>query len=244
MVPHRTSHPQSAVSPPQKLPDFTEDPFRNYRYEDVFSIADPFADDDTNANATAPKTEKSDAKFDPFGLELTSGNDKREPFPRDFESDFSKTTFPQAFVKATNDKFSFSPEKTSHNSSNISNNNSSSPKPANKPINFDEAFSSMKRDRTKRSDNISIAQAFKDKLGLGHNNLHKSKTNNNSSSNAWSEDAASMMASNMTEHQQLAWAAQQSLRAEEERKKIKDQEEADLALALKLSREEKSGNKF
>ncbi|XP_028982686.1 epidermal growth factor receptor substrate 15-like 1 isoform X2 [Diachasma alloeum] len=234
--PEVASRPSNAVSPPQKLPDFTEDPFRNYRYEDVFEIADPFADDETNANELKTKDKKTDVKFDPFGLEMTNDG-KRDPFTRDFESDFSKT-FSQPFVKSKNDKFSFTPEKNS----NISNNNSSSPKPVNKPINFDEAFSSIKRERTKRSDNVSIAQAFKDKLGLGHNNLQKSKNNNNGK--VWSEEAASMITGNLSEHQQLEWAAQQSLRAEEERKRIKEQEEADLALALKLSREEKSSSKF
>lgn len=28
--------------------DFAEDPFKDYRYEDVFNIEDPFADDDTD----------------------------------------------------------------------------------------------------------------------------------------------------------------------------------------------------
>ncbi|XP_011312407.1 epidermal growth factor receptor substrate 15-like 1 isoform X2 [Fopius arisanus] len=221
----------------QKLPDFTEDPFRNYRYEDLFEIADPFADDDVNANDSKSKEKKTETKFDPFGLEMTNEG-TRDPFTRDFESDFSKT-FPQPFVKSKNDKFSLPLDK--NNSSN-NNSNSSSPKPVNKPINFDEAFSSIKRERTKRSDNVSIAQAFKDKLGLGHNNLQKSKSNNNSKT--WNEDAAAKISGNLTENQQLAWAAQQSLRAEEERKRIKEQEEADLALALKLSREEKSSNKF
>lgn len=44
----------------------------------------------------------------------------------------------------------------------------------------------------------------------------------------------------MTEEEQLAWAAKESFFAEEERRKRKKQEEADLALALELSKREES----
>lgn len=40
------------------------------------------------------------------------------------------------------------------------------------------------------------------------------------------------------EDEQLAWAAKESLRLEEDRKKRQKQEEADLALAIKLSKKD------
>lgn len=45
--------------------DFTEDPFRDYRYEDPFNIADPF--DDVPTIHAAPDGSR---KLDPFGIEL------------------------------------------------------------------------------------------------------------------------------------------------------------------------------
>ncbi|KAJ9585410.1 hypothetical protein L9F63_002793, partial [Diploptera punctata] len=48
--------------------EFTEDPFRNYRYEDPFNISDPF-DDEKDSKPTSA----SGAKLDPFGLETDSG---------------------------------------------------------------------------------------------------------------------------------------------------------------------------
>lgn len=45
--------------------DFTEDPFRDYRYEDPFNIADPF--DDTLPVRMTPE---GSSKLDPFGMEV------------------------------------------------------------------------------------------------------------------------------------------------------------------------------
>uniref|UniRef100_A0A1B6LBE1 Epidermal growth factor receptor substrate 15-like 1 n=1 Tax=Graphocephala atropunctata TaxID=36148 RepID=A0A1B6LBE1_9HEMI len=62
------------VPPPVPRLDFTEDPFRDYRYEDPFNIADPF--DDTDDSTPAPARPRSSAQLDPFGMEVPSVVDK------------------------------------------------------------------------------------------------------------------------------------------------------------------------
>lgn len=70
-----------------KTLDFTDDPFRDYRYEDPFNIAfDDEPSDVANssssldafglsASSLSNKSENKNSKFDPFGLEF-SDNDK------------------------------------------------------------------------------------------------------------------------------------------------------------------------
>lgn len=41
-------------SQPTKASDFADDPFKNYRYEDVFNIEDPFAEDDATVKSEYP----------------------------------------------------------------------------------------------------------------------------------------------------------------------------------------------
>ena len=128
--------------------EFTEDPFRNYRYEDPFNISDPF--DDERDVKSSPAT---GAKLDPFGLETDSG----------FASEFPTPT-------------------------------------------------------SKMNGSVSM-DPFAAGLGLqAHTDIPP-------------------------EDQQLAWAAAESLRLEEERRKRLEQEQADLEYALALSREEKKSRK-
>ncbi|PSN53893.1 hypothetical protein C0J52_02446 [Blattella germanica] len=124
--------------------EFTEDPFRNYRYEDPFNISDPFNDEKDSKSTPA-----SGAKLDPFGLETDSG------FASEFPTPTSKM------------------------------NGSTSADP------FATGFGSKAH--------VEIPP----------------------------------------EDQQLAWAAAESLRLEEERRKRLEQEQADLEYALALSREDK-----
>lgn len=56
--------------------EFTEDPFRNYRYQDPFDIADPFENELTDDNVHST----NGANLDPFGLAKDV----------DFQSDFNK----------------------------------------------------------------------------------------------------------------------------------------------------------
>jgi epidermal growth factor receptor substrate 15 len=124
--------------------EFTEDPFRNYRYEDPFNISDPF--DDEKDVKSSPAT---GAKLDPFGLETDSG----------FASEFPTPT-------------------------------------------------------SRMNGGVSM-DPFAAGLGLkAHTEIPP-------------------------EDQQLAWAAAESLRLEEERRKRLEQEQADFEYALALSREEK-----
>lgn len=262
-IPNRTAPPPprpvgrargTTVTP--KLPDFTEDPFRDYRYEDPFDIADPFAEDDDTTNAnnknknnnssssssnqgkiiTTPTTNEV-KKLDPFGFETTTTTTAsggyafvdKDSFTKgfdSFESDFSKT-FPSPKGKRA-DKLGNFLTDTKFNSSTTT-------RPVGKPINFDDAFTPLKNEKSKDRD---ITQAFKDMFTINHNT--KAAKNNNSNA-AWNgrggnKDSNSML----SEKEQLAWASKQSLRAEEERCRRKAQEDADLALALELSRHDNS----
>lgn len=128
--------------------EFTEDPFRNYRYEDPFNISDPFSDEKDVKSSPA-----SGAKLDPFGLETDSG----------FGSEFPTPTSKMNGGVST-DPFAAGPTLEAH-------------------------------------------------------------------------------ADIPPEDQQFAWAAAESLRLEEERRKRLEQEQADLEYALALSREEKKSRK-
>ncbi|XP_054277606.1 epidermal growth factor receptor substrate 15-like 1 isoform X2 [Macrosteles quadrilineatus] len=136
----------SAPAPPVPKLDFTEDPFRDYRYEDPFNFADPFDDED----GSIPSISNSSAKLDPFGMEIIDSG-KNTPVNGKLTPTISK---------------SVNGKKTPMNGK-----NTPSPLPS--------------------------------------------------------------------EDQQLAWAAAESLRLEEERRKQAEREKADLELALALSKKEK-----
>uniref|UniRef100_A0A8D8RJV7 Epidermal growth factor receptor substrate 15 n=1 Tax=Cacopsylla melanoneura TaxID=428564 RepID=A0A8D8RJV7_9HEMI len=58
-----TTSTTSAAFPP--LTDFTDDPFKDYRYEDPFNIVDPFSDDDLPLPART-NPDGGSSHFDPF----------------------------------------------------------------------------------------------------------------------------------------------------------------------------------
>lgn len=97
-----------------------------------------------------------------------------------------------------------------------------------KTIDIDEAFSN-KCDKNGRWQAQEIAHNLSVKL-----NLNDKKAKND---NIWNGTAPLAL----TEDEQLAWAAKQSLKTEEERRRLKEQEEAELALVLELSKRDKSG---
>lgn len=73
--------------------EFTEDPFKNYRYEDVFSIADPFADGAATTTSTAPVVDP----FTPDAATLSLTDAFEAKFPKldafdddPFGGDFAK----------------------------------------------------------------------------------------------------------------------------------------------------------
>ncbi|XP_044004966.1 epidermal growth factor receptor substrate 15-like 1 isoform X2 [Aphidius gifuensis] len=210
-------------TPTPKLDDFTEDPFRNYRYEDPFSFADPFADDEVNDN----NGNKKSKVLDPFGFETTTTTTQNNDlFSRGFESDFTNSSYT---TKIKNNNFFTDNNDPFKNSNN--NNSIEFVDTINQPtkqINFDEAFSVNKNEKPNKHKEHSITQVLKDKLSLKHGSNNKNKNGNLT----WKKNSTI----GLSEQQQLAWAAQQSLKAEEERRRIKAQEEADLALALELSK--------
>lgn len=135
--------------------DFTDDPFRDYRYEDLFNIADPFEDEPSDLSKSS--TDKLDAfgfsafTKDPFGL----GGRQSVPLP------------------TSGTAFSIAP-----------------------------SFGASGRASAPLTDPF-------------------------------------MKSAIASEAQQLAWAAEESLRLEEARKKRQLQEQADLEYAIALSKQDK-----
>ncbi|XP_043288802.1 epidermal growth factor receptor substrate 15-like 1 isoform X3 [Venturia canescens] len=234
-----TGRPRVATSsiptPTSKLPDFTEDPFRDYRYEDPFNIADPFAEDAFATDDTINANMKSNAprQLDPFGMETpNSRRESNDSFTRGgFESDFTSSTVPR------NHKVNEVANAYGDANSNVKYERDFSDvfatKKSTKTINIDEAFS-VKTEKTSKKTGLDVSEDFKNKLSLGEK---KNQTN------AWknSGGGGGSYAMSKIEERQLAWASKQSLKAEDERRKLKEQEEADFAFALELSKQDKNG---
>ncbi|XP_051163488.1 epidermal growth factor receptor substrate 15-like 1 isoform X2 [Leptopilina boulardi] len=210
------SRPRTTPTP--KLPDFTEDPFKDYRYEDPFNI-DPFSDEfhqteDSNANKTSSTNNAS--RLDAFGFDENSFSSNNS-FVKAFDSDFSKT-LPLLKNKNDSPKFNVDFNKAFSNNNKHQGSNTMRTK--------SNAFGSKNDKSDKRSP-------FKDKSMFGDkrnkNNSHKSS------------DKRGL---NVMEEEQLAWASRESLKDENERRRLQDQEEKELALALERSKLEagKSGN--
>lgn len=232
-TPNRTAPPRPtsrAHTVYPKLPDFTEDPFRDYRYEDPFNIADPFADDTEDLNANKSK---ETGKVDPYGYRTTSIPPRENSFSKSFDSDFSNT-FPLTRNKIDKDNAKFDADfmkAFSDDNKNIKTVESdifSNTKP--KIVDIDEAFSA-KSEKLNKKHGQDFAH-YKSKASF---NDKKSK---NETGKVWNGNNTPL---SLTEEEQLFWASQQSLKTEEERRKRKQKEEAELALALELSKQEKSG---
>ncbi|KAF7387289.1 hypothetical protein HZH68_012966 [Vespula germanica] len=206
--PRPVSRPHAAVTLISKLPDFTEDPFRNYRYEDPFNITDPFSDEAEDCNANKNTTI---SMVDPFGFGSTSVSNAKNSLVKGFDADFGKAFSDRNKNIKSSETDTFSNDKT-------------------KTIDIDEAFSN-KCDKSGRWQAQEIAHNLSVKL-----NLNDKKTKNDVD-NIWNGTAPLAL----TEDEQLAWAAKQSLKTEEERRRLKEQEEAELALVLELSKRDKSG---
>ncbi|XP_044738166.1 epidermal growth factor receptor substrate 15-like 1 isoform X3 [Chrysoperla carnea] len=200
---------QTAASVPQKPPppsitlpkttklEFTDDPFRDYRYEDPFNIADPFDDDTTGSSSTLTDDIKnSNLKVDAFGfaggaISTTSS----DVFTTDFENDIkSAETIP---LRKTKDGRTSVPLFSSSTND------------------FQNAFN---------NNNINGRSSAQDPFfASGDNSFNNNNVNKKTV---------------ISEDQQLAWAAAESLKAEEERKRRQEQEQADLEYALALSKAE------
>ncbi|CAL7940264.1 unnamed protein product [Xylocopa violacea] len=227
--PTSRTHTVSTLYP--KLPDFTEDPFRDYRYEDPFNIPDPFADDTEDVNAN--KGETTAGKVNPFGYGTTSIVSNKNSFAKSFDTDFSNTfSLTKNKVEKDNAKFDTDFVKAfsndNRNIKSIETDAFSNTKT--KTIDIDEAFST-KNEKSARRHGQDLAH-----------NRSKANFNDKKSKNEmgkiWNGNNTPLT---LSEEEQFVWASQQSLKTEEERRRRKQQEEAELALALELSKQEKSG---
>lgn len=230
--PRPTSRTHTVSTVTSKLPDFTEDPFRDYRYEDLFNIADPFADDTEDFNAN--KNETTAGNADPFSYGTISALSRKNSFTKSFDTDFSNTlSFTKNKIDKDNAKFdtdfvkAFSDDN--RNIKIIESDAFSNIKI--KTIDIDEAFSTKNEKSTRRhgqdlAHNKSKSFSFNDK---------KSKSE---IGKIWNGNNTPLT---LSEEEQFVWASQQSLKTEEERRRRKKQEEAELALALELSKQDKSG---
>lgn len=213
-----------------KLSDFTEDPFRDYRYEDLFNITDPFADEaeDLNANKNSG-VDRTENLFD-FGTTSTFSDKDAALSIKTFDNDFT-STFPHIKTKEKSNinKFNVDFGKAfSVDNKNTRGIETDFAKVKTRTIDLDEAFS-MKNAKTitkHESDQTSKYNTCNDEKLT--NNFAKMWNGNN--------------VTNLSEEEQLAWAERQSIKAEEERLKLKEKEDAELALAIELSRQGKSEN--
>ncbi|XP_043523285.1 epidermal growth factor receptor substrate 15-like 1 [Frieseomelitta varia] len=227
--PTSRTHTVSTVTP--KLPDFTEDPFRDYRYEDPFNIPDPFADDAEDHNAN--KSETTAGNMDPFSYGTSSVLSRKNSFTKSFDTDFSNTfSLTKNKVEKDNAKFDADFVKAfSDDNRNI------------KTIDTD-AFSNIKIKTTDIDEAFSTKtekSARRHGQDLAHNRSKTSFNDKKSKSEMgriWNGNNTPL---SLSEEEQFVWASQQSLKTEEERRRRKQQEEAELALALELSKQEKSG---
>lgn len=214
-----------------KLSDFTEDPFRDYRYEDLFNITDPFADETEDLNAN--KSSGVDRMENLFDFGTSTFSDKNSLSVKTFDNDFS-STFPHIKTKvekSSMSKFNVDFGKAfSADNKNTKGIETDFAKIKTKTIDLDEAFS-IKNAKTVTKYKSDIAQTSK-------YNIYNHEKLANNFGKMWNGNNVT----NLTEEEQLAWAEKQSIKAEEERLKLKEKEDAELALAIELSRQGKSEN--
>lgn len=239
MAPPRvTSKTHVAMAQP-KLSDFTEDPFRDYRYEDPFNITDPFADETEDLNAG-----RGTNKIDPFGFETRSAFSSKNPSTKVFDNDFSNT-FPLAKAKSERNNTS-----DTSNASKFDVDFGKAFSADNKNVrdveaDFSQAFANVK------AKTINLDEAFSTKgakaitrheSDVGHTLKSSIIYNDEKLADSFGKMWNGNNVANLSEDEQLAWAEKQSIKAEEERLRRKEKEDAELALALELSKRGKSGN--
>lgn len=230
-APSRPTNKTHVVSGQLKLSDFTEDPFRDYRYEDPFNITDPFADETEDLNAN--KSSGID-KMDLFDFGTTSAFLDKNASVKAFDNDFT-STFPHVKTKvekSSMNKFDVDFGKAfSADNRNIRGiENDSFTKVKTRTIDLDDAFS-VKNAKTITRHELDIAQTSK-------YNIYNAEKLANNFGKMWNGNNVT----NLSEEEQLAWAEKQSIKTEEERLRLKEKEDAELALAIELSRQGKSEN--
>lgn len=225
-----------------KLSDFTEDPFRDYRYEDPFNITDPFADETEDLNANKSRGTE---KMDPFGFDTRSAFSSKNTSAKVFDNDFSNT-FPLAKAKVernnTSDTSSASKFDVDFGKAFLADNKNV----RDIEVDFSQAFANVKT----KTVNLDEAFSTKDAKSVAKHEsgvVHPLKSNVIYDNDEKLADSFGKMwngsnITNLSEDEQLAWAEKQSIKAEEERLRRKEKEDAELALALELSKRGKSGN--
>lgn len=197
--------------------EFTEDPFKNYRYDDLDNI-DPFEDDnlDKNKNLSSGKTffkfEEDDLAYEtPIGSERETFESK---FPETdaFDADFSFASDPFCSTSSKTDRVNGNVISLFSNSDTVSSDKSLN-LPGNDPF-------MLKKDESKLDKDFKADDAFVSQT--------TTKINEKTLPN---------------EEAQLVWAAKESLRLEEERLKQEAQEKADYEYALALSKKNTAKDK-
>ncbi|XP_036142017.1 epidermal growth factor receptor substrate 15-like 1 isoform X2 [Monomorium pharaonis] len=225
-----------------KLSDFTEDPFRDYRYEDPFNITDPFADETEDLNAN--KSKKDKIPSDPFGFETICAFSNKNTSAKVFDNDFSNM-FSLAKAKAernsTNDGSDVSKFDVDFGKAFSTDNKNIRDVEADfcqtftnvkaRTVNLDEAFSTKEN---------NIKAAARNELDVIRTSKSNIIYNNEKLANLGMWNGNNI--ANLSEEEQLAWAEKQSIKTEEERLRRKEKEDAELALALELSKQGKSGD--
>lgn len=262
--------------------EFTEDPFRDYRYEDPFNLEDPFGDVvDTNKITKGKPDDKymsnlnrnvrndfaafeTDDFFSPldsknnnannntFGGRLSVPLPSNDPFNRSGRvsaptvnnNNLNWSAWGGGDSWAASDDNWATGDNWANSASGMSNKNNNSDSFTTPNTKKDKAYESHMKIDSSKSKNKNLTKEKSPKSGnkvtksltqavtwgssLGRN---KNKTNNNNPQKATVPPTATLP----SEEQQLAWAAAEGRRLEEERRERREQEDRELQIAMALS---------
>ncbi|KAI5636530.1 hypothetical protein NE865_10775 [Phthorimaea operculella] len=279
--------------------EFTEDPFKDYRYEDPFNIDDPFSDvtdakkidpfarptsvagfetDDffpaasstVNGNFTLPEKRSGRVSappvpYDPFSSRSdfnsefkttpnnkSNNNDSWAAWPNDswaaedawskpaHESSFSKNdnrTSSKTDAWSGNTKSASSEWKTDNWANKTDNWATDWSSDQNKNLNETWPSQTLPSKKEKSPKPVKYAKSLVHTIGgIGRNKHNKEKKDKSKGSGTVESKSVEFLP---TEEQQIAWAAAESKRLEQAAEARRRQEDAELQLALAISRQEK-----
>lgn len=274
-----------------RITDFTEDPFKDYRYEDPFNIEDPFADvtdarridavarpptvagfetDDlfssssaVNGSFTLPEKRSGRVSappvaYDPFATRSdfkstntsvsstnnNSNNDTWAAWPNDnwaTEDAWSKPSSQtnqkrDAWATNANQKSDWKTDNWANKTDNwaTKSDNWAADWDQNKNLNETWPSNTMPSKKEKSPKPVKYAKSLVHTIGgIGRNKANKEKKSKSGTIEAKSVEFLP------TEEQQWAWAAAESKRAAQEDDERRRREDAELQLALAISRQEK-----
>lgn len=271
LTPPTPTHPLTLSVFAQNKPalDFTEDPFKDYRYEDPFNIEDPFADDakkiDPFARPTSVAGFETDDFFNASAIngsfskpEKQSGRVSAPPVAYDPFS-ASKSNNNEAWTAWPNDNWAMEDAWTKPNQDAWTNSSKSSTSDwktdnwANKTDNWATDWDSNANANTNKNTNKNLNETWptntlpskKEKspkpVKYAKSLVHTIGGIGRSRHNKDKKKPAEVKSTEFlpTEEQQWAWAAAESKRLEAEAEARRKQEDAELQLALAISRQEK-----